>query len=310
MTEISVIIPARDASATIAATMRALEAQTGDYEVIVVDDGSQDRTAELARSSSLEPTVVELTEARGPGNARNAGVAVAKGSLLAFTDADCEPEPGWLAAGLRHAGRADLIQGVVTPAARFDPFDRTIAFSRETGLYETSNLFVSKETFERVGGFSDFVDPANPHGFGEDAEFGWRCRRSGARTSFAEDAVVRHAVFPRGPSGYVKERWRRSMFPLLVKKIPELRGFFLYRRVFLTRRTAAFDLACLGGVVAALLGSPWPALAAAPYLGLLAVDAGRWRKRAPIVAVVELAADAVGLGALLYGSGRWRALVL
>jgi glycosyltransferase involved in cell wall biosynthesis len=310
MTDISVIVPARDASATIAATMRALEAQTGDYEVIVVDDGSRDGTAELARSSPLGPTVVELPEARGPGNARNAGVAVARGSLLAFTDADCEPEPGWLAAGLAHAPNADLIQGVVTPASRFAPFDRTIAFTRETGLYETSNLFVSKEIFERVGGFSDFVDPANPHGFGEDAEFGWRCRRLGARTSFAEDAVVRHAVFPRGPAGYVKERWRRSMFPLLVKKIPELRTFFLYRRVFLTRKGAAFDLACVGCVIAALLGSPWPALAAAPYLGLLAVSARQWRKRAPVVAAVELAADAVGMAALLYGSVRSRALVL
>jgi glycosyltransferase involved in cell wall biosynthesis len=310
MTEVSVIVPARDASATIGATMRALEDQSGDYEVIVVDDGSGDATVEIARSSPLQPTVVQLRRSGGPGNARNAGVAEARGALIAFTDSDCEPEPDWLEAGRRHAQSADLVQGRVVPASAAAPFDRTIGVSHETGLYETSNLFVRKDLFERVGGFRDFVDPANPHGFGEDVVFGWKCKRLGARSVFAEDAVVRHAVFPRGPGGYLKERWRRWMFPSLVKQVPELRKAFLYGRFFLTRRGAAFDLALIGVAVAAVLDSPWPVLAAVPYGALLLQAAARWRRRAPAFAVVELVADAIGLLALLYGSARSRSVVL
>jgi glycosyltransferase involved in cell wall biosynthesis len=309
VSEVTVIVPARDASATISATLRALAAQTEEPEVIVVDNGSDDDTADLARSSRLKPTVIELARGGGPGQARNAGARAARGSLLAFTDADCEPEPGWVAAGLRHAAAADLIQGRVVPSGPAGPFDRTVAVSQETGLYETANLFVTREAFEQVGGFSDFEDPSKPP-FGEDVLFGWRCRRRGARSSFASDAVVRHAVFGRGAWGYLKERWRRRLFPQLVREAPELRSQFLFLGLFLTRRTAAFDLVLLGGIAAIVIGSPWPALAAAPYLVQLAALVLRWRRRGPITALVDLVADAVGAVALLYGSIRARSAVL
>jgi glycosyltransferase involved in cell wall biosynthesis len=309
VTEISVIVPARDASKTISATMRALEAQTEDAEVIVVDDGSRDDTAEVARSSRLRPTVIEL-DGGGPDQARNAGARAASGSLLAFTDADCEPDPGWLAAGLKHAIRADLIQGRVTPSVPAGPFDRKVAVTHETGLYETANLFVRKALFERAGGFNGFVDSSAGAHFGEDALFGWACRRLGAESAFAPDAVVRHAVFPRGPAGYVKERWRVWMFPRLVREIPELRRAFLYRGLFLTSRSAALDLAVIGLITALVLGTAWPGLAAVPYLVQLGSTGIRWRRRGPIVAVVQLAADVVALAALIYGSVRARRVVL
>jgi glycosyltransferase involved in cell wall biosynthesis len=308
--EVSVIIPARDAAATIAATLRALEAQTEEAEVIVVDNGSEDSTAEIARSSPLRPKVIELPRGGGPGQARNAGARAAAGELLAFTDADCEPDPGWVAGGLKHAARADLIQGRVVPAGPCGPFDRTVDVGRETGLYETANLFVTRQAFERAGGFGAFDDPSKGPPFGEDAHFGWRCRRLGARVAFADDALVRHAVFPRGPLGYIKERWRRRFFPALVHELPELREAFLYGRLWLTRQGAAFDLALGGAVVAAVLWNPWPALAILPYLGSMTALALHWRRRGPLKAVVEMASDAVGFAALLYGSLRARSAVL
>jgi glycosyltransferase involved in cell wall biosynthesis len=309
VSEVTVIVPARDASATIAATLRALEAQTEGAEVIVIDNGSEDDTADLARASGLKPKVIELARGGGPGRARNAGARAARGSLLAFTDADCEPEPDWVAAGLRHAAEAELIQGRVVPSGPAGPFDRTVAVSQETGLYETANLFVTREAFERVGGFADFDDPTKAP-FGEDALFGWRCRRSGARSAFASDAVVRHAVFDRGAWGYLKERWRRRLFPRLVREAPELRRQFLYLGLFLTRRAAAFDLALVGGIVAVALGTPWPALAGLPYLVQLGDLLLRWRRRGPVAAVVDLVGDAVGAVALLYGTLRARSVVL
>src|SRR5512137_682379 len=95
---ISVIIPAKDAANTLGECLEALLHQESlqleqDYEVIVVDDGSSDNTVEIAEQHAVR--VIHQTHA-GPAAARNAGVRHAKGTLLAFTDADCVPSPTWL----------------------------------------------------------------------------------------------------------------------------------------------------------------------------------------------------------------------
>ena len=97
----------------------------------------------------------------GPAAARNAGVAAAAGDAIAFTDADCLPEPDWLRTGVSALERADLVQGRVEPVPgdRGGPFDHTIWVLREDGLYECANLFVDRSTFMRVGGFQAWLVP-------------------------------------------------------------------------------------------------------------------------------------------------------
>jgi len=93
---ISVIIPAKNTEDTIGNCLRAVLSQryvNTDYEVIVVDDGSTDRTAEIAKS--MRARVIQQENA-GPAAARNAGAEAAYGEILAFTDADCVPSPEWL----------------------------------------------------------------------------------------------------------------------------------------------------------------------------------------------------------------------
>src|SRR6185312_14630673 len=125
-------------------------------------------------------------------------------------------------------------------------------------------------------------------------------RRAGARTAFAPNALVHHAVHPRGASGYVSERQRVGHFAVMADRVPELRDQFSYRRVFLSRRSAMFDAAALAIGVAALTRSPLPLIGTAPYARHLAKRAQSFRKRAPLVAAVDVAADAVSLGSLLY----------
>lgn len=310
---ISVIVPARDAAATLGATVAALSDQDldGPYEVIVVDAGSEDDTAAIAERTGAPVRVIRAGDAR-PGAARNAGVEAATAPLLAFTDADCAPERGWLRAGIDALSEADLIQGAVIadPSAERHPFDRTIELGGPTGLFETANLFVTRDAFALAGGFDDWSAALVDSHFGEDAVFGWRARRAGARFAFAAEARVAHAVFPRGPADYVAERRRLEHFPALVALVPELRREFLTAGVFLTERSARFDLALAGLAVAAKRRSLLPLVGAIPYAAAIARRAAPHRHNAPLVAATEVAADAVGFGALVLGSLRHRTPVL
>lgn len=311
---VSVIIAARNAAATLGATLAALAAQdrSEPFEVVVVDDGSDDDTRAVAAGAALDVTVVR-ERGVGPGPARNAGVAAASGDLLAFTDADCVPTPGWLRAGVAALAHADLVQGAVhaDPAAtRRGPFDRTLWVTRETGLYECASLFVRREAFERAGGFEDWLGARLGKPLAEDAWLGWRLRRDGARSVFSDEALVHHAVFPRGAGAFAAERARLVYFPAIVRKMPELRNSLCFAPHLLSSRSAAFDLALAGAALALARRSQAPLVAAAPWLWMVGRAAAPWRRRAPVAAAGEIAADAVGAAALAIGSARARSLLL
>jgi glycosyltransferase involved in cell wall biosynthesis len=313
---VSVIMPARDAESTISRSLEALARQDldGEYEVIVVDDGSSDRTMELARSAP-GPVTVHRQPSSGPGGARNAGAARARSELLAFCDADVFATGGWLRAGIEALREADLVQGRVLPdpSAALGPFDRTIWVTSHGGLWETANLFMRRALFDRLGGFADDVRPRAGKPMAEDVFLGYRALRSGARCRFSPEALAYHAVFPRTWREYVAERARLAYFPAMARKAPELRTRFLYRRLFLNPRTARLDLAIGGGALASALRSPLPLLAAAPYAKTAWDYAGRGEDGGTprwAVAAADVAADLVGLAAMTGGSLRYRSPVL
>jgi len=328
---VSVIIPARDAEPTIERTLSCLCEQTlsEDFEVIVVDDGSRDRTAEIALAQRGRVRLVASEDSQGPGAARNRGAEVASAPVLAFTDADCFPTPQWLAAGLRMIGQIDLVQGRVEPdpAVPRTPFDRTLVVQREGGFYQTANLFVTRPMFDAVGGFRDWALEEHRHRswpadhrrgrasrtpIGEDTLFAWSARRLGARSGFASDALVHHAVVPGTILDDVADRWHwASDMAGLTRLVPELREVAFHRHVFFNIVTARFDYAVMGLTTAALTRSRWWLLAGMPYVRHVLNASRDWSQRqrlaymagAPVV-------EAATLAALLTGSLRWRSVVL
>jgi glycosyltransferase involved in cell wall biosynthesis len=272
---------------------------------------------------------VTNTDSLGPGAARNRGVQEARAPVLAFTDADCFPTPRWLAAGLERVDRADLVQGPVAPdptVAR-TPFDRSVLVERGGGFFPTANLFVRRPVFDAVGGFRDWVLEERGHRrwaqdrrrgrasrtpIGEDTLFAWTAVRQGARSAFAPEAIVHHAVVPGSVRDDLADRWHwaRDM-PGLARLVPELRGGTFYRHVFFNEVTAKFDYAVAGVAAAALTKRSWWLLAAAPYLRHVRNQARQWPAReqisylagAPIV-------EAGTLAAFLSGSVAWRSVVL
>lgn len=191
-------MPVRDGADVLPACLDALAAQTfAAYDVVVVDNGSTDATGDIARRHPLRPMVV--TEAR-PGSyaARNAGAAVAGGATLAFTDADCLPDPGWLTAGVEALTRtgADLVGGDIVPAASETPtvwerYDRAMYLQQgelitHAAFAATANLFVRRTAFDRIGGFDPTLRSSG------DLDFGRRAAAVGLRLVHEPAAVVRH----------------------------------------------------------------------------------------------------------------------
>jgi glycosyltransferase involved in cell wall biosynthesis len=307
---VSVIVPARDAERTLPRTLAAVSGQRlrGEFEVIVVDDGSTDGTAEVARDAGA--TVLSQPP-QGPAEARNHGARHARGELLAFCDADVFPASGWLEAGARALERVELVQGKVLPdpESEFGPFDRTIWVTFAPGLWEAANLFVRRERFEALGGFVQWLTPRSGKALAEDAWFGYRALRDGASWEFCGEALAYHAVFARSASDYVRERLRLRYFPAMAARMPELRRNFLYGGAFLNGRSARFDAALAGLALALARRSALPLAAAAPYLRALQAGARRGQPAAR-VAAADLAADTVGLVAMLYGSARCRSPVI
>jgi glycosyltransferase involved in cell wall biosynthesis len=104
---VSIIVPARNEQASLAACLESLVTQTGiSFEIVVVDDDSTDGTAEIARSFSVVRVIAAgpLPENwTGKNNAMSAGSRVAKGKWLLFTDADTVHQPGSLARAVAEA---------------------------------------------------------------------------------------------------------------------------------------------------------------------------------------------------------------
>ena len=125
MTQLWVIVPAYNEEVRIGDTLAALAAQTDrDFRLLVVDNGSSDRTAELARhfaATAPMPVEVLIEPEKGVGCAVDTGFrhAIASGAtLLARTDADCLPHPGWVAAARAAlVGGAGMVCGRITARA-------------------------------------------------------------------------------------------------------------------------------------------------------------------------------------------------
>ncbi|MCO8126375.1 glycosyltransferase [Acidimicrobiia bacterium EGI L10123] len=303
----AVVVPTHRRPELLAEALDGIDAlRPGPSEVVVVVDGPCPRTEAVLRGRDV---TVLRTPGIGPAGARNAGWRATTAPVVAFLDDDCVPDPGWL--GGLVAGLGDdsigIVQGTTVPASPADPDDRTIHVTGETGLYETCNIAYRREALVVVGGFDEhFAERLSRDGrwFAEDTDLAWRVRRTGWATTFRTDARVRHHVFPGTLRSSIREEWRRSLFPALIRAIPELA-----ERTPAPHRLRPHSLeaqaALAGTALAALRRSPWPALAAAPYL--------RWalaRHRRPGALARQVALDAVGSVALLVGSARHRRLLL
>ncbi len=120
--DVTVVVPVRDRTVELARLLAALRADLPDVPVLVVDDGSADPSAQAAVCAAHRARLIRHRTPRGPAAARNAGLAAATTSAVAFLDSDCVPLPGWL--GVLAAHLADPRLAVVAPRVVALPADR------------------------------------------------------------------------------------------------------------------------------------------------------------------------------------------
>lgn len=194
----SVIIPVYNDVAGIARTLEGLAWQSwpvDGIEVLVVDNGSEQPVALLAEY----PFPVQVIRCETPGSyaARNAGAAVAKGEVFAFTDADCIPCKHWLERGIDSLieGKGKWAVGGEVVFTRDDSptsvalYQMVIGFGQESnirdkGFSATANLFCTKAQFEEVGPFDERLLS------GGDREWAWRASKYQIGMVYQPDAII------------------------------------------------------------------------------------------------------------------------
>jgi cellulose synthase/poly-beta-1,6-N-acetylglucosamine synthase-like glycosyltransferase len=260
---VSIIIPAKNAAKTIAGCVQAVLGQKDfvePYEVIVVDDGSDDVTAAIANGFGVR--VIRLEEGKGPAAARNAGAAVAKGEILVFTDADCEPESHWLVemikpfedpevVGVRGAYRTHQSGWVPRFVQQEYAFKyKLIAGFDSIDFIDTYSAAYRRKTFLENGGF----EKAFPVPCVEDQEFSFRLARKGHRMVFAPDAIVYHQ-HDRNVGEYLQRKFGIGYWKaFMLRWMPE--RLFQDTHTPATQRVQIGLLACM--LLAMLVGILWP----------------------------------------------------
>lgn len=208
---VSIVIPAYNADRFIAQTLDSVLAQTFTaFEVIVVNDGSTDRTQEIVEHYLLTDDRVRLINQinQGISATRQRGQKAAKGDFIAFLDADDLWMPQNLETHLRHFagnpnlgisfGRVEFMQDDGTPTgvystARLKRIEPAHLFY-ENLLTTTSNAIVRRAVFEQIGGFD--YDLCGT----EDQEFFLRARCFGWEVAGVEDVLIRYRITAGGLS--------------------------------------------------------------------------------------------------------------
>ncbi len=293
---VSIVIVALNEAGNLARTLQAIremDSPAGDCEVVVVDGGSSDSTAEVARNAGAR---VVVAPGKNIPASRNIGVANASAPVVAFVDADCLVRRDWLRQGLKHfeAGNDVMAGSPALPPQSGTWVQRCWAdhyrvkasaagqggVADDVGLLTTRNLFVSRRIIDAVGGFDEKLNT------GEDYYFCYKVREAGFRLVCDHDISVVHIGEPAALRDFFQEQmWHFSnalTFRFLMKGKRRGLNAVLFGLYMLA------GLLCAGaGVVMGLLGRGWfPALFGAALFAsgplLLAVRTvlkrGRWSR--------------------------------
>ena len=229
MTHVTVVIPALDATATLSAQLTALQRQQSDvaFEVIVVDNGSTDGTAQLARSFDRPdfPVRVVTEHRRGINYARNSGVGAAEPGIVLLCDADDEVHDGWVHALSSSVDEGHWAGGRVDYTGLNSEQTRLIWGAPASSTHRVSEPYVDNtfggncgfttRMWIAIGGFDVRLSGAG----GDENEMFMRAREAGYQMRWVPEALVDYRLRP-GLRNLVRDRYRRGRHQTRWEKTP------------------------------------------------------------------------------------------
>lgn len=243
---ITVIIPAFNEEKRIASCLQAFKSVTIPFELIVVDDGSTDKTVDIVSGFSFVKII--KGKHRGASAARNLGAQNAKGTILAFTDADCIPANDWLTVidkTFREKPQTICLEGL-THTDKNGLFEHAVENEKGKG-YQSCNLAVQKKTFLDVKGFDEQYIY-----FREDSDFAFKLLSKKIPVLFIPELRVFHPKRAITEKAFFRELFLVRNDILLFKKFPALYtehfGFLCKGNV---KQSAVVWALCLMGVYGA-----------------------------------------------------------
>lgn len=215
MKPIAVVIPTRNRGPSVAEAAHAILRDPSDFELVVVDQSTDDRSFEALRSLSGDARLrVVRSPLRGISNARNSGVDATTAPIIAFTDDDCRPEPDWVTSMLRvfrddpQAGmafgrvRLPETDGDAGYAASYVPKHRVFQGSvplPDADLGIGANFAIRREVLDRLGGFDPLLGTGAPYfKAGEETDVLIRALHAGVRVVNASECDVLHVGVRKG----------------------------------------------------------------------------------------------------------------
>lgn len=268
---VSFVIPVRNDATGLARCLTSVRAQrgVGEFEIIVVDNGSIDGSDEVARSFGA--TVLTIP-GRGVGELRNRGAAAARGTFVAFVDADVELGPDWLRTALLYMADPQVAMAgaeyAPAPDANwvqrlYDGLRHPSGPPADTRWLPAGNVLVRRAAFEAIGGFDESLQTC------EDWDLCLRLHERGGRLLAAGDLRSVHYGDPASLGALFRgEAWRgRDNLRVSLRRIPALRDLpgILIPIVWL-----AGALMAAAGVVAAVVAGPSALSATAAGMAMMA----------------------------------------
>lgn len=211
---VSVLVPAFNEEDFISECLRQLRNQdypSSLYEIIVMDNGSEDSTVDICNSHGVS---VVNASGRLIGGVRNLGAKHAQGQVLAYIDADCIASTDWISNGVKNLYSDASLGAIgggfgirddaswVEQAWVISEFDDDFISSN---ILATGSFFIKKETFVKIGGFNDKVKA------GEDTEISKSLINYGYSLALMKSINVIHLGYPRTLGKFfIRQFWQSS----------------------------------------------------------------------------------------------------